>query len=97
MTCGFNETSNATCSAWNLVGTSLTLNNYTTNATIFDSTTNSTINVTNPLDGWTTNIATPGYYTCAGVQVFGGYGIFGNGAWARKSFTSLPLHNSIRL
>lgn len=45
-------------------------------------------------EGWTVNGATVGTTQCSGVEIFGGYGLFGKGASIQKSF-ELPVHNSL--
>jgi hypothetical protein len=37
----------------------------------------------------------PPFTLCAGVYMYGGYGIFGKGASITRTFTDLPSHNQL--
>lgn len=45
-------------------------------------------------EGWQVENAKAGTTSCSGVDIFGGFGLFGKGAKITKTF-SLPVHNSI--
>lgn len=46
-------------------------------------------------DGWTVSNADAKGTSCAGIQIFGGYGVFGKGATVSKVFSSIPTHNKL--
>lgn len=45
-------------------------------------------------EGWKVENGKVGTNSCSGVEIFGGYGLFGKGAKIKKTF-NLPTHNSI--